>query len=355
MTSSDRHSGTATGSVRLAFLLPAAGALLAALLAAAAPALAQGPTGVIHFRTPDFTHYLVNGDGSNAPAVFPAPASTTYSTTWDNYSGHLYLHFRDDGTIPGDVDPYGNIMVWSDAAGQSKAVTEIHGPLYVISGNNARWSNDGLDSFVSFNLHDPATGLNAIYRAHVTAADIASADYLPITLDDLAPGGRLELVAAWQEGLSVFYWWHPTNHKFYYIDPRVSRRTGNKIRVKFVGVGTSMDDDPIVYSSNSSLVQMRVSPVNEQLVANAIGSGILSVNLVTLASGWIAAESKTLGQLNSPCFSPDGSLVTFGAYRSIKGKVYSGIYKVAFTGGTITPATETPLPGDPKVPLNWNW
>src|SRR5262245_2440482 len=100
-----------------ALLLQAAIGLLTTLLAYPSPALAQGP---IHSRTTDFTHYLVKGDGSTAPASFPAPASATYSTTWGDYPGHLYLHFRDDGMIPGTATPYGNFMVWSNAIGQSK-------------------------------------------------------------------------------------------------------------------------------------------------------------------------------------------------------------------------------------------
>jgi len=200
------------------------------------------------------------------------------------------------------------------------------------------------------------------YRAHVTAADIASDQYVPVTLND----PRLEFVAAWPAGVSAWFDWHPSNTKYYYIDPRIvtsgNNRVSQKVRVKFVGVGTTMDDDPIVYDGGGlSLVQLRVSPVNEQLVVNALFTGILSVNLATNASGWIATESESLRDLNSPCFSPDGSSIAFGATRSVtatkpkKTTVYKGVYKIPFLSGPISPITETPLQGDPKIPLNWRW
>ncbi len=349
MTPSNRDPGTTARSLRRTFLLAASG-MLTVLFAAPAPAYAQGNQGVIYFRTTDFTHYLVNGDGTNLQSI-AAPSNTTYASARSDYpGGRQYVYAREDGQIPGTTTSYGNLMVWNEA-GESKAVTEIDGPLYHPSeANGVRWSNDDLDSFLSFRLYDPSTGLYSIYRAHVTAAEIASVDFEPVTLND----SRLEFVAEFPPGVSVFYDWHPSNTKYYYIDPRVTKRSSNqKIRVKTVGIGATMDDDPIVFDGGGLLVQIRVSPVNEQLVALAIGKGILSVNLVTYASGLIATENnKTFTNMNSPCFSPDGSLVAFGATRWVKNKGYRGISKVPFTGGTITTVTDTPLV---TVPYSWTW
>src|SRR5262249_11966234 len=145
------------------------------------------------------------------------------------------------------------------------------------------------------------------------------------------------------------------NTRFYYVSDASSKSP--QIRVKTQGAPGSPWTDALVYSGVTGIMQsIRVSPVNEQLLVDVKDSGILSVNLVTHNSGWIATESnKGLVFMNGPFFSPDGSLVAFGANRVVKGKPLYGFYRVGFTGGTIYTVTETPLQGDPKFTANWPW
>jgi hypothetical protein len=234
------------------------------------------------------------------------------------------------------------IMVWSEVSGQSKALTNFSGPLYVNSVPGARWSNDGQDSFVSFGLFNPTTGQAFIYRAHVSAADIASTSYQPITtIND----PRLEYVAQWLL-YGGSYWWNHEGTGFYYVDPRA--RTN--IRLKTVGVGVTMDDDPIVYSSTADLFALSVGPPvdplnpDRYLVAGMNSpSGILALDLVTSTSWLLATQAGTgFSWIGYPVFSPDGSAIAFGAERVDGGKkpvFHSAVYRVPFFGGPITQVT----------------
>ena len=73
-----------------------------------------------------------------------------------------------------------------------------------------------------------------------------------------------------------------------------------------------------------------------------IGTGILAIDLETSEWRWLATGSGTgLSQIRGPVFSPDGSLIAFGATRTDSKKIpYNGVYKVPFAGGTLTKVTE---------------
>ena len=74
-----------------------------------------------------------------------------------------------------------------------------------------RWSNDGQDSFVSFEVSGGAAGQGSLYLANVPASQIALSSYQPFT--DLS---SLEYLTTSKGG---FYWWRSDNSGFYYIDP----------------------------------------------------------------------------------------------------------------------------------------
>jgi Tol biopolymer transport system component len=315
--------------------MQAACGLLTVLLAAPAPAPAQG---VIHFVEgiyPTDPLYRINGDGTSLQLTsFPQSQASgyhVYGTAQSSYAGgRQFLYTRADGQMP-NGNPSVDLMVWNEGTGQSKAITNIHGPLYLDLSTAPRWSNDGLDSFVSFILSNPVTKETSTYRAHVSATDIASPTFQPITLGD----ARLELVKYWGAGArGYWYWWNIEGTGFYYVDPNNS----SNLRFRDI-VGNS---DPVMFSSPVDLgSNLRSSPTSDAHLVSATSSGILAVDLSTQYSGLIATASGTgLYNLRGPAFSPDGSVVAFGADRVAKLTYYPGVYKVPFGGGLVTRVTE---------------
>ena len=70
------------------------------------------------------------------------------ATTRSDYpGGRQYLY------ISGGLGNTNNLFAWSEGTGQSKAVTSFQSPT-TVSLSAALWSNDGLDSFVSFKLYN---------------------------------------------------------------------------------------------------------------------------------------------------------------------------------------------------------
>jgi hypothetical protein len=166
MNPSTMHSRTPARGLRRTFLLRVASGLLAVLLAAPAPALAQN---LIQFSvgSSTFTRYEVKDDGTGLRTLpLQAFGPHIYATT-RSYPlvGRLF-------TYPAGLGNSNNVFVWCEATGQSKAVTDFQSPLQVLL-SGMLWSNDGQDSFVSFLLSNSATGQSFTYRAHVSAADIA--------------------------------------------------------------------------------------------------------------------------------------------------------------------------------------
>ncbi|MFO0891677.1 MAG: serine/threonine-protein kinase [Isosphaeraceae bacterium] len=306
-----------------------------------------GVQGRIEFSvgTPYHTRCRVHDDGTGLQAL-PFPQEGAYSnrpspSARDDYpGGRQYLYPANN-----------SLRVWSEGSGQNKAVTNFQAP-YVINFGSNLWSNDGLDSFVSFFLYNGTTGLLSIYRAHVSAADLASASYQPITLGD----PRLERVMDWPSGQGIFYWWNHDGSGFYYPDPRDK----TKVRLKLVGSGLSDDVDPVVCVAPVELTELRVippadplDPVSDRyLVASAlpIGTGILAMDLQTSTWWWLATQAPSIDYgIRGPCFSPDGSMVEFGNTRTVttgtgkkaKRTFYFGVYEVPFFGGPVTRVTET--------------
>jgi hypothetical protein len=342
MTASNRHLGTAARRLLRALLVQAACCLITAILAA--PARAQN---VIQFSLTSntATEYKVRDDGTGLQTLSfpPVIVNKVYATAQSSYpGGRQYLYPHQNGLLPNGNPSY-DLMAWSEGSGQSRALTNIHGPLYV-DLSSARWSNDGLDSFVSLRLFNFATNEQYTYRAHVSATDLASPTFQPLTLGD----PRLELVADWgTEAVGYWYWWNQDGSGFYYVDGN----TGTDVIFRAVGGG-----DTLVYSGTVTLSELRVSPASDShLVATTlpIGTGILAIDLQTSASWWLATGTRNVSGPRGPAFSPDGSLVAFGSYRTAKGKTYPGVYKVPFIGGPLYKVTELQTSGYVTV-NNWD-
>lgn len=350
MIPSNTHPGTAARGLWQTFLLAVSG-LLTMSLAAPASALAQG---VIQFSAGSSAsaRYRVNDDGTNLQTLaFPQTLNRRIMSTArrDYPGGRQYLYVQQLGNT-------NNLFAWSEGTGQSKALTNFQAPLSVRL-NAPLWSNDGLDSFVSFQLFNSVTGEYVFYRAHVSATDITSANYQPITLGD----PRLEVLANWTV---EYYWWSHDGSRFYYPDP--PDRSG--IRVKIVGVGSTINDDPIIFNAPAELVDLRViPPVNSVsdrylVAAAAHADGILGIDLETSTWWWLATPASSSNPtIWGPCFSPDGSTIAFGNTRYVTssgpGKkktttYYYGVYKVPFFGGPVTRVTELNSGGDVTV-NNW--
>src|SRR5262249_34696511 len=145
-----------------------------------------------------FPQYEVRDDGTGLHQLaFPQNATGRYfSTTSSSYpGGRQYLYSQQYGTVKSGRNTYGlyNLLAWSEGSGQSKAPPNSTTPISA-GASTSRWSNDGLDSFVSFVMFNAVTTQSATYRAHISAADIASPSFVSITsLSD----PRLELVEDW--------------------------------------------------------------------------------------------------------------------------------------------------------------
>jgi hypothetical protein len=300
------------------------------LLAAPAPALAQN---LIQFSV-GYTRYEVKDDRTGLTTLpFPQTGAPFIYATTRSYPlvGRLF-------TYQAGLGNSNNVFVWCEATGQSKAVTDFQSPLGVYPSGRL-WSNDGQDSFVSFLLSNSTTGQSFTCRAHVSATDIASPTFQPVTLGD----PRLEMVS----DFVAYYWWNHDGSGFYYCDPR----DATKIRLKSVGVGVTMDDDPVSFIAPFPVTQLRVIPpvdphnLDRYLVAHTlnsglVGNGILAMDLGTSSWKWLAGPTPTWtgSGIRTPCFSPDGTHVAFGNTRYAHGNSmpFFGVYTVPLLGGPIS-------------------
>jgi hypothetical protein len=339
--------------------------LLLALLAAPVPAIAQG-MGVIYYRSgsPTTPTYQVNGDGTGQRLVATTPEIQRPTSRADYPGGRLFFWNQPVGTVPATTQQYGNIMVWNQA-GNTKPVTAFTGPLYTTTWyTRNKWSNDGQDTFFSFYVYDSATARYHVYRANVTAAEVADPSF-----QALAPGdARLEEVTNWS-GLSDDYTWDRFGTRLYYLDMRdLDRR---KVRVKVVGVGLTEDDDAVLFDQRVTglrpILTVSASPTRAQLVFPADNpttgaKGLISLDTTTGAWKSLITEPAInvfgLSRIVSPMFSPDGTGIAFGDQRYVKkGNTYvPGVYKMSADGGPTFLLTEAPSGGSFwRAPLGWTW
>lgn len=284
--------------------------LLLSVLGIPAPAFAQG-MGVIYYRSGTAT-YQVNGDGTGQRLLATTPSELQRPTVRSDYpGGRLFFWNQDVGTIPGTTKRCGNIMVWNPA-GDYKPVTAFPGPVYTPTYFTRNlWSNDGQDGFFSFFAYDSTAGLSYVLRAHVSAAQIADPGFQP-----LVPGDpRLEAVAVWPQFFDCG--WDPTGSKLYYNDDRASGGASQySIRVKVVGVGSTPEDDSILFDPSLTGVRagyFSVSPSSGQLVVGGSDlksgrTGLITLDPVTTAWAWliqgVALGKPGLSGINNPKHSP---------------------------------------------------
>jgi hypothetical protein len=253
------------------------------------------------------------------------------STRSDYPGGRQYLHGA--GATAGDV------WVWSESSQQSIQVTDLKTSMYLPS--SSLWSNDGQDSFISFWLYDYSTNptTNYLYRAHVSASDIASPTFQRVTHPD--PLNRLELVAV---GPNVYwYWWNhypatDARSGYYYVDPIDT----TKIRFHNIALGS----DQVVYITGGvNLKFIRVVPPvdtmnpDRYIVARGdskkVTGGLLAIDLATSTQWWLATGLTHLD--GNGAFSPDGSMVAYGTEFVDKSRTpYYRVYSVPLAGGTST-------------------
>jgi hypothetical protein len=340
--------------------------VLLAFLAAPVPALAQG-MGVIYYRSgsPTTSTYQVNGDGTGQRLVAATPEIQRPTSKSDYPGGHLFFWNQNVGTVPGTTQQYGNIMVWNEA-GNTKPLTAFTGPLYTTTWyTRNKWSNDGQDTFFSFFVYDSMTTRYHVYRANVTAAQIADPGFAP-----LAPGdGRSEEITNWAR-LPNEYAWHPSGTKLYYVDQRISGRF--LIRMKIVGVGLTEDDDLVLFDQAVTGIRaftVFASPTREQLVCESANPatgdwlGLISLDPTAGTWSWLIKDTPRsatgLISIANPQFSPDGTGITFGAERYVSpkggGTYIYGLYKMPANGPPAVLLTELPSNGLFKSPSGWTW
>ena len=193
--------------------------------------------GVVFYRDgyPGPATYQVHGDGTGQ-SLLAASLTLGRPTSRSDYpGGRLFFWTQSVGTIPGTTYGYGNVeMVWSQA-GSSKPVTAFNGPVYATSYSRTRWTNDGQDSFFSCYGYDAPAARWHLYRAKVTAAQIADSGF-----QHLVPGdARLEEVTNWAQ-LPDDYAFDTYGTKLFYFDRRFTGQW--KVRLKVVGVGHTEDE-----------------------------------------------------------------------------------------------------------------
>jgi hypothetical protein len=324
--------------------------------------------GVIYYLSGP-TLYRVNGDGTGQSLLATTPADLQRPTARSDYrGGRRFFWNQNVGTIPGTSLGYDNIMVWNQAGG-TKRLTAFNGPLYTPTYYTRNlWSNDGQDSFFSFFVYDATTARYHVFRANVTAAQVADPGFQP-----LVPGDpRLEVITDWTS-LTEDCSWHHSGSKLYYLDSRVTGQW--KVRVKVMGDGLTQDNAPVLFDQGTTGVRPEfivASPTSEQLVVAGTNlttgvAGLISFDPTTGAWAWLitdaALKQPGLSSIGQTKFSPDDTGITFGAQRFVsnsnkKGGTYvyaQGIYKMPANGGPPILLTESPSDGNGKIPLGWTW
>lgn len=253
-------------SLRIALLAIVAVGLVAGGLAWAKkppePPPEPPPPGTIFFAQwpPDnLEGWAMYADGSGKDPVLPPELFDDVVNTWDGVTPSELVYGPDPfldrwwlGTKNVGLDPVTGFHVYELFA--LRPVVQGDGTLGVIevqvtdcfpgvsgiglgSGHRPEWSNDGLDSFVSFkggeidwSGEEPVLVAGHLYRLHVSGLDIEAAALagqdLLITADD----PRLESVtsiANGYEGNHTEHHWNPSGNRVVYVQSNLNQDIGD--------------------------------------------------------------------------------------------------------------------------------
>lgn len=341
-------------------------ATLATLLALTTSTTAQAQSqGTIYFSVQGGMH-SVDGNGTN---YTPLPVESGRASGLSYPNGRLFLSRPQVGPIPNHPTGAGYAdVIANDVAGGGVQVTNFRGPLWVLSAAPAKWSNDLQDTFISFSVYDSVSGRYGICRAWVTGLGIASPGFVPLTMDDTLPGGRLELVLDTADRQVPV--WNGDGTKFVYA-------TAEGVRMHFIASGPSPANDLLILSKAATGLtpgDLTYSPVTEQIAGygkytsgKTTVEGIFSLNPLAQNNWrWIRTQystkttTLTRTTLGGVVFSPDGNWVAYqGAYSGRGFSTFSALIKspAASTNLQETIVSSNP-PGDQyasRLISGWCW
>jgi hypothetical protein len=360
--------------MRSAFL-----ALLVGLTLSATSRAQTDPFGAIHY-TQSPSLYRISGAPNSVPSLVAGAPDPVSRPTDLKYDGrHRYFTCTKDGTMPVTGHTKGDFYLWDEATGGSIRLTSFAGPTYYTPSalGATRWSNDRQDTFLSFRIEDPATGITRLVRTRVTAATpnwgqiivTSGSGFVPFDETDLLPGGRLEVVGSWPYGTGEFFQSSPSGDNFYYMHSYTMNGI-NRSRLRVHAAGdTPTSQDTVIFDEATTGVEngpFAVSPVTGQIICNGLTvkvsrngsksyvepSGVIMVDPATKAWSWLLTNATatkngrvtglagvaTAGLLTC---APDGSGFCFAADRFSNGTwVAKGLYKMGFSDGTVSTIRE---------------
>lgn len=345
-------------------------ALVVGLTLSATSQAQTDPFGTIHY-TQSPSLYRISGASNSVPSLVAGAPDPAIRPTDLKYDGrHRYFTLTKDGTMPVTGQTKGDFYLWDEATGGSIKLTAFAGPnLYTPTGiSRTRWSNDRQDTFFSFYVEEPATGVIRLVRTRVTAATpnwgqnivAAGAGFVPFDETDLLPGGRLEVVASWNNSYKQ-YTWSPAGDVLYYLDLYTANGVGrDRIRAHPVG-DTPMDQDPVLFDEVATGIRVSevdVSPTTGMLafygetvkvarngsVTTVDPTGYIMLSPLTGAWSWSFKSTTAKAGFRAgtePLFAPDGTGLCFWGSRLSSGKVVaSGLYKLALSDGSVATIRE---------------
>lgn len=230
-----------------------------------------------------------------------------------------------------------------NGSGDVVQLTDLSADLDYLPESNPRWSNDGMDSFVSF------VGVNAdgrhIWRLHVTVADFTDPNWAPVTPND----PRLEHITEIDTTRADFDW-SPDGSAVAYLEGPFSNRA---LVVRDVAAG---EDHVLVQADGLS--DPRWSPDGAQIAYTTLvstGYGYATPDAVcTIGADGLPQEiltSKTKRTFSQPFWSPTVPTtdLVIRLWTAARG---AQVARVHDNGSGLTILTDD-LPTGYMYPLGW--